>query len=417
MVKAREMYLRTFNNPEVKKSFLKLIFIQIIFFLALNLSLIYNFKSLEKNYIENKAGLIGSIIIDKPELKSELVKLSFKDPNNEALNIGRAVLKEYGYSESLEVKHIHGLSSVFYGIIRDFAVIVFIFTTILLIVKYIELEGIFIRIRSLAKASESMLEGDYNIAIYENSEGDFAKLAHRFKEMRTIIQNQIRDLNKEKEFLVNLLSDISHQLKTPLASLIIFNDILNKQNLTNENRIKFVENSRLQLNRMEWLIKSLLKLAKLDAGAIKFNIKENNVKETIGESIDILSNMAKKSNVKLKLECSDSELKYRYDNEWLSEAIINIIKNGIEHSKDGEISISTEETPVSFKIIISDNGEGISEKDLPNIFKRFYKASGGDSVGIGLSLSKSIIEAHNGFIEVISEVGKGTTFKIVLIKI
>lgn len=254
--------------------------------------------------------------------------------------------------------------------------------------------------------------------IYEEKEGDFTKLSFGFNNMRSIIQSQMVDLKKEKEFLVNLLSDISHQLKTPLAALIVYNDILSKPEITDENRNKFLENSKNQLSRMEWLIKSMLKLAKVDARAIEFSIKENSLNQTIEEVLEMLKVMAQTNNVQLCFneELAQTQIYAEYDEQWLEEALINIVKNCIEHSAGGKVAVSIEETPINTKVIIKDNGEGIDEKALPNIFKRFYKGGKSDSIGIGLSLSKSIVEAQQGYIEVKSKVNEGTEFKVILMK-
>ncbi|NKF06668.1 HAMP domain-containing histidine kinase [Clostridium gasigenes] len=408
--------MKNFINPELKKSALVLIGIEILLLVFINIGLSFSFNNVKNNYIESKSALIGVIANSHPELSEELLKLTFKNPTKEELDLGKSILKEYGYSENLEIDFVEGLNKSFYKTRKLVSILVIIFSLSLLILNYIEWRKIFDKIRNLTKVSNSILEENYQVEIYEHVEGDFAKLAHKSKEMRKTIKTQIGDLNKEKEFLVNLLSDISHQLNTPLASLVVFNDILSKKNITEENREKFLVNSRTQLNRMEWLIKSLLKLAKVDARAITFNIKENNLNSTIEESLNILENMAIRNMVKLEFIPLNIDIKARYDNEWISEALINIIKNAIEHSSGGQVLIEIEDNPITTKIIIRDNGVGISEKDFPNIFKRFYKGGKKDSVGIGLALSKSIIEAHGGFIDVNSQMNEGTEFCIVLVK-
>ena len=285
----------------------------------------------------------------------------------------------------------------------------------------------------MTRASKEILEENYDVNLYEEKEGDFAKLSYGFKNMRQVLQSQMIDLKKEKEFLVNILSDISHQLKTPLSALIIYNDILSNKEISEENREKFLNNSKTQLSRMDWLIKSMLKLAKVDARAIEFNMKENRLVNTIYEVIDNVAVMAAENKVNIIFENNmyeealisnkgevnkknKNKFMFNYDEKWLGEALINIVKNGIEHSDNGEIYIELEENPINTKIIIRDKGVGISEKDLPNIFKRFYKGGKSESVGIGLSLSKSIIEAQGGYIEVRSKVDIGTEFKIILMR-
>lgn len=406
--------MRNFINPELKRSTFILLLIEISLVIIFNIIITINYNIIKNQYIGSKAALIGTIAKEHPELTSKIVEASFKVPSDEELNIGKKILSDYGYNNSLQVEFVQGMKESLDNSRNEMSLILVGFGVFILVLNYLQYIGIFRKIRNLTLASESIIEENYRLDIYENKEGDFSKLASKFKDMRSIIQSQMYDLKKEKQFLVNILSDISHQLKTPLSSLIVFNDILSKKNISEENKEKFLLNSRNQLNRMEWLIKSLLKLAKVDARAIEFNMKENNLNITIEESLSIIENMAKENNVQLEFTQNEHQVRLKYDNEWVSEAIINIVKNAIEHSPGGEVNINLLENPVTTKIIISDNGEGISEEDLPNIFKRFYKGSKSDSVGIGLSLSKAIIDAHGGYIEVSSNIRRGTVFTIVL---
>nr|WP_274601587.1 HAMP domain-containing sensor histidine kinase [Clostridium rhizosphaerae] len=237
--------------------------------------------------------------------------------------------------------------------------------------------------------------------------------------MREIIRNNISQLKKEKQFLVDLLSDISHQLKTPLSSMIVYNDIMLTKELDKEQRQTFLLSNQNQLSRMNWLIQSMLKLAKLDAKAIELHKENQSLNETVEEAVDALDSRASKNNVKIICK-GNYDIYLEHDRLWLEEALINIIKNGIEHtSSGGIITIDLIENPVYRRVIIEDTGEGIDERDLPNIFKRFYKAKTSrktDSVGIGLALAKSIVEAHNGLIEAQSKVGLGTKFIITFLR-
>lgn len=230
------------------------------------------------------------------------------------------------------------------------------------------------------------------------------------------MKNNFLSIEREKEFLINLLSDISHQLKTPISSLIIYNDILLNRTIDEDKRREFLENSSKQLNRIEWLIKSLLKLAKLDAGAIKFEKINSDINKTVKEAIEALRAKAKYEKVDLRFHSKNSNIIMEHDSNWVSEAIINLTKNSLEHTKEGGlVEIITEKTSIFTRIIVKDNGEGIYKEEIPHIFDRFFKGRRNknvESVGIGLALSKSIIEAHDGMIEVASKVGFGTTFTI-----
>ncbi|MFR1710172.1 MAG: sensor histidine kinase [Clostridium sp.] len=428
--------MKNFINPELKKSSITLIIIFILFIIMINIGVTFSFKNIKNQYIGGRAAMVATIIEKYPEMEIDLMELAFKIPTKEEVEIGERILKNYGYSNTLDIRYLEGINEAFKNSRFILISIGAIFAVILILLNYIQYNYIYKRIRNLTKASKEIVEENYDINIYEEKEGDFAKLSYGFKNMRQILQSQMIDLKKEKEFLVNILSDISHQLKTPLSALIVYNDILSNREINEENRKKFLESSKSQLNRMDWLIRSILKLAKVDARTINFNIKENSLVNTIYEVMDNVAVMAAENKVNISFENSigvedvdidkslidkdnkkyNNKFIFNYDEQWLGEALINIVKNSIEHSLGGEVYIQLEENPINTKIIIRDNGEGINEKDLPNIFKRFYKGGKSDSVGIGLSLSKSIIEAQGGYIEVRSKVGIGTEFKIVLMR-
>lgn len=201
-------------------------------------------------------------------------------------------------------------------------------------------------------------------------------------------------------------------------SKIIYNDIMQNKDLSKEQSQKFLKDNELQLNRMKWLIQSMLKLAKLDAKAIDLGKKEQSLNDTIKETIYALESKAKEGKVNINF-IEKGEVVFNHDRFWMEEALINIVKNAIEHTReDGLITIELTENPIYRSVTIEDNGEGISEEDLPNIFKRFYKvktSTKSDSVGIGLSLAKSVVEFHNRIIEAQSKVSEGTKFTITFI--
>ncbi|WP_195987321.1 HAMP domain-containing sensor histidine kinase [Clostridium sp. D53t1_180928_C8] len=234
------------------------------------------------------------------------------------------------------------------------------------------------------------------------------------------LENALKDLQDEKVHLKDIINDISHQLKTPLSALISYNDILkNHEYMDNEVKSKFIELTSEQLDRMDWLITTLLKYARIESNAISYNKELIPLSETIKYAIAPLKLIANEKNQSIKLELNN-EGYYNHDKKWIAESISNIVKNAIEHTKNnGEIKINLYETPLSLTITISDNGRGIEKSELKNIFKRFYKGKNSinpKSIGIGLSLSKKIIEANGGSITVESELGKGTIFSIIFLK-
>ncbi len=285
----------------------------------------------------------------------------------------------------------------------------------MLIGNYLHHQSLYRKINKVTRQAETILNGQAAYLPEEHEEGELAKLVASFNQMSASIHNHLQELRKEKQFLVELLSDISHQLKTPLASLMMFNELLSERDLDRFQRDAFLKSGRVQLNRMEWLIQSLLKLAKLDAGAIVFKRESQPLLKTVETAIALMKKQAEKAKVELRIE-GEHHLQMAHDKEWLSEGLINLIKNSIEHTPEGgTITIAMEETPLFYRISVRDTGKGIPEQALPHIFKRFYRSAQenqGESVGIGLSLSKSIIEGHGGLIEAMSQVGEGTTFHL-----
>lgn len=265
----------------------------------------------------------------------------------------------------------------------------------------------------IAKRIERINLGDYSLQIDENSEDELSLLDNQIYRTTVKFREQAENSNKDKENLQKSLSDISHQLKTPLTSIIVMVDnILDDDDMPLEIRREFLNDIKHNTNTISFLVQSLLKLSKLDAEAVKFRYEQVEVKSIVDECIKNTAVMAEILGVRLETDCNDIIL--NCDKKWLCEAVTNIIKNCIEHSHNGNIKITAEQNKLYTKISIKDNGSGIDKEDLPHIFERFYKGknSSDDSVGIGLSLAKTIIEKQGGYISVSSELNKGSEFVI-----
>lgn len=265
----------------------------------------------------------------------------------------------------------------------------------------------------IAKRIERINLGDYSLQIDENSEDELSLLDNQIYRTAVKFREQAENSNKDKENLQKSLSDISHQLKTPLTSIIVMVDnILDDDDMPLEIRREFLNDIKHNTNTISFLVQSLLKLSKLDAEAVKFRYEQVEVKSIVDECIKNTAVMAEILGVRLETDCNDIIL--NCDRKWLCEAVTNIIKNCIEHSQNGNIKITADQNKLYTKISIKDNGSGITKEDLPHIFERFYKGknSSDDSVGIGLSLAKTIIEKQGGYISVSSELNKGSEFVI-----
>lgn len=405
-----------YYNPELRRSSLAIIMAMIVFTIINVVALKVNNDRLKESYVNTMATVIEHVVDKHPEMESEIIPIITKVEENKS-NIDKGVsrLEEYGLSKNLQTSLFPYVNNAFD---RNTKVVISLWSVMLigfLILNYVQYRVIYGRIGEIIFLSNNIVEGNFDVNIDEHKEGEFSKLSASLRNMRDVIRNNINEIKKEKIFLVDLLSDISHQLKTPLSSMIVYNDIMLNKEITKDQRDKFLLSNEVQLHRMQWLIQSILKLAKIDAKAIEFNKEEDSLKETIYDAIESLEGLAKRNNITIEFKDSNDIIMV-HDTLWLQEAIINILKNGIEHTEeDGHIYISLLQNPIYKKIIIEDTGCGIREEDLAHIFKRFYKVKTNkktDSVGIGLALSKSIVEEHNGIIEVDSNVGQGTKFTL-----
>lgn len=212
---------------------------------------------------------------------------------------------------------------------------------------------------------------------------------------------QAEALKMEKGNLANALADISHQLKTPLTSLNILNASLCNEELTDEERYELIRKQTMLLSRMEWLIATLLKISKLDAGTITLKPQEIYLKDVVEKAIRPLE-IAAELKMQTITQVIPAELKLALDADWTAEALGNVIKNCIEHSPESSsIEIKAIERPLLTQIIIADNGAGFRKKDIPHLFDRFYQGSGSTigNAGLGLALAKTIIVNQGGVIQ------------------
>ena len=248
-----------------------------------------------------------------------------------------------------------------------------------------------------------------------NEEGAMYHLFHEVNSLVTIADAHADSERRAKEFLRDTISDISHQLKTPIAALDIYNGILQQEAADTDTVREFADLSEQELDRIESMVQSLLKMARLDAGAIILEQSPENISGLLEHIIGRYSFRAEQEGKELVLE-GDGQSILLCDRIWLSEAVGNLIKNALDHTARGDrIRVQWQHSPCLTQIIVEDSGSGIHPEDLYHIFKRFYRSrfsKDTQGVGLGLPLAKSIVEAHQGSIEVHSELGYGTVFTI-----
>ena len=257
------------------------------------------------------------------------------------------------------------------------------------------------------------LDGDHNARIDCDDEGELYRLFHTVNSLAAVLNAHADNELREKEFLKNTISDISHQLKTPLAALNIYNGLLQDEDIEVSSVKEFAGLSEQELDRIETLVQSLLKITRLDAGAIVLEKNAENVADMMRDIELHFAYRARQEKKEIILSGSD-HLSLFCDRDWLNEAIDNIVKNAFDHTESGAtIRVAWKELPSGVQIVITDNGCGIHPEDIHHIFKRFYRSrfsKDTQGIGLGLPLAKAIIEAHGGLIEVESELGIGTSF-------
>ena len=389
-----------------KKKYSKLIMFTLITFgiiILLNVMLYYQ---VNKNY-NNKIVNIISIIKEKyPEIKDDELFDILKN------NVKTNTFNRYSFDLD-GIVLIKENNTIF---VSYFIILLFIYLIICLVYLTIIINNDKRKekeINEVIKIIEEINNKNYSFKMKDINEEDLSLLKNEIYKT-TIMLNEISEISKkDKKELEESLEDISHQLKTPLTSILIMIDtLLDDDDMDQNTREDFLRNMKREVMNINFLVKSILKLSRLDINTVKFISKKESVKEIINEAILNVSLLSDLKNVKIETNLSDSFINCDY--KWQIEALTNILKNSVEHSyENNKVLIESSENNAYVKITIKDFGTGIAKEDINHIFERFYKGkdSDYDSIGIGLALSKSIIEKQNGKISV--ESGEnGTTFTI-----
>lgn len=261
----------------------------------------------------------------------------------------------------------------------------------------------------------ALLSGDCTARISCDEDGELFKLFHSVNTMAAVMAAHANKETQAKEFLKNTIADISHQLKTPLAALNIYNGLLQGEAADLPNIREFADLSEQELDRIETLVQNLLKITRLDAGTLVTQKALENVGDMMGEIEQHFSYRARQEQKTLQFSGPETTMLF-CDREWFMEAVSNLAKNALDHTKSGDtVSISWRELPSQVRITVTDTGSGIHPEDIYHIFKRFYRSrfsKDTQGVGLGLPLAKAIIEAHDGMIQVDSALGRGSIFTV-----
>lgn len=385
-----------------------LILFTITFFLLIILNITIS-KTYEKYLYLTLNDITSNIVEAYPESEDLILDIITKEDNNSNIlskyGINASTIKEISNFKKTQRNAIIITSSIYLIIVSLFG-LYFIFHN-----RKLKKE-----ITVINKYLNEILKGSYELNIADYNEDELSILKNDIYKVTIKLKELSEYERKEQVYLMNTLEDISHQLKTPLTALMLTNDILKSGNLSESEYREFLNKETKELERMEWLTSTLLKYSKLDSGSV--SLKKENIRayDLIISSLEPLNISIELKEIELVIENLNFNLKC--DINWTKEAFTNIIKNAVEHLEPkGTITITGENNPLYKAITIKDNGIGIKESDIKNIFKRFYSTnSSKNSIGIGLNMAKLIFEKQNGAIEVTSKVGKYTEFKIVFYK-
>ena len=399
------------HKVELKKLLICCFLVIIIFNIGFMILNHYEYKIYTENFNNKLNTIILEVNNNYPDVdKNKLVQIL----NSKEVDNNEFLLKKYGID--LKKDSLVLINDEYFNKFLKLNIAVMLGLSILLMILFLRYNhSKSKKINEITKYIEEINKRNYKLYIEDNTEDELSILKNELYKTTVMLKEMAENSLADKISLKESLSDISHQLKTPLTSIIVMLDnILDDKNMESEVKEDFIKDIKREVTNINFLCLSLLKLSKFDVNAIKFINKEEFIKDILEESVKNISALCDLKNINIYIN-GNKDIKINCDLKWQVEAITNILKNCIEHSEpNSNIKIHYEKNNMYSLIKIKDEGSGISPKDLPHIFERFYKASNSssESIGIGLALTKSIIESNNGYITAESELGKGTTFII-----
>ena len=369
-------------------------------------------KSFQRELLLHDYGVAGHLLNQENGLS---ISAFTAQPDENDIRRGREALASVGYDETAPMRFLPAVRAYRnQAMLSVFLLLIFPFGAIFLSLSlYLRRQhGIF---RSAEHAIRRFLDGNADSRIECSQDGDWYSLFHAVNEMAAILSAHAENQRQTKKFLQDIISDVSHQMKTPLSALKMYHETMESHKDDAAVVKNFTEKSQREIRRMEDVIYTLLKLARLDAGMIRMKKAPENLFLLMQDVSERFETRAEREHKTITLSGKE-DVVLSCDALWISEAVGNIVKNALEYTEDGgRIEIKWSQSPFLTQIEISDDGKGIHPEDLYNIFKRFYRSrfsSDVQGIGLGLPLAKSIVEAHGGAISVTGSLGEGTTFTL-----
>lgn len=380
-----------------------------------NVFCVYMMHKLSGEYYTAMASFVGNAKKQYPAIgEEEWIRFLNEE---EGYGEGSRLLNQYGIfrEDAVSIKQQRLQNGLLVGVNLFFLFISAGMAAAILVYLYKRQE----KLDDLAYYVQKVEQGSYTLDMPDNEEGEISALKNELYKVTVMLKESARLATSQKKALADSMADISHQLKTPLTSVMVLLDNLTEsEHMEEDTRKRFLKEIIRQLTKVNWLVATLLKLSRLDAGVVEFVDKPFLLDTLLEEVLGNLELMAEWKQVAFRRE-GDRGIKMTGDALWIGEALSNIIKNGIEHSPEkATLLISTAENAVYTSVTVTDYGHGMDAEEQKHIFERFYRSQNADkgSVGIGLSLAKAIIEQQNGTVSVTSTLGEGTTFLIKFLK-
>lgn len=359
------------------------------------------------------ANLFGNLHASYPHVREEELVSILTDRGNQALGehilAGYGIFTEYGNGSYLQQERQIGMLMI--GV-NAAVVLLFVLVSCFLL-SYLRRRQQ--RIEGLETYMFTLLRKEYDLDLDDNYDDELSGLRNELYKLAVFLKEQAENAREKKRSLADSVANISHQLKTPLTSVIVLMDNLSDDfDMDDVTRRHFMSEITYQLTGMSWMVSTMLKLSRLDAGVVELERERINLRELLGEVLRRVETTAEWNDISFSLDLPE-EIAVCADRRWTTEALANIVKNAIEHSSvGGSVDIRGEENDVYVQITVQDHGEGITEEERERLFDRFYRGASAreDGVGIGLALAKEVIERQNGYVSVESEKGRGSCFAI-----
>lgn len=403
------------KDREFQKAIIRILILMVTGMIVWNLAVSVTNRRIAATYYERISAIFGAISARYPDMEHGDWMQYLNATGNE--EDGEAFLHQYGILQG-DMPILQAQTAQKRFQITGNLVWILICTGILLIfICYQKQRNR--KIQELVDYIRKIEHGIYRIEIEENDEGELSRLQNELYKITVMLRESSELAGQQKKALADSVSDISHQLKTPLTScLVLLDNLSESENMTEETRRRFLSEITGQLTSVSWLVQVLLKLSRLDAGVVELKEEELSVSALIRGAVEKVGLLAEWKQIDIQV-MGEEEPFIKGDRHWLEEALVNLIKNAIEHSpEDSEIRIQVEDNQVYTCIHVRDFGNGISYEDQKHIFERFYRSAdaGEDSVGIGLALAQEIMKRQNGYLMVESEPGQGTVFYMKFLK-